>query len=105
MINKENYFWIFCVLIVFIFLWLFSSVLLPFVVGLVIAYILNPSLLKLKGYGLGHKFSVSFLLLISFVLFLGTFIFLVPLFVHQFGNLVEKLPEIFDKNLSFILTY
>ena len=105
MINKKNYFWLICGSIIFVFLWFASSILLPFIVGLLIAYILNPSLVKLKQYGLGHKFSVSILLLMSFFFFVGIFLFLVPLFVQQFSNLIEKMPEVYDKSLNFALTY
>lgn len=105
MVDKNRYFWLIWSIIFFIFLWLASDILLPFVVGVIIAYILNPSLLKLKKLGLGHKLSVSILLLISFVIFVGTFLFLVPLFIEQFSNLIEKIPAFIDNNYNFVLTY
>ena len=105
MVDKNRYFWLIWSIIFFIFLWLASDILLPFVVGVIIAYILNPSLLKLKKLGLGHKLSVSILLLISFVIFVGTFLFLVPLFIEQFSNLIAKMPAVFDNNYNFVLTY
>jgi len=105
LVNKNRYFWLVWGVILFAFLWLAADILLPFVVGVIIAYILNPSLLKLKKHGLGHKLSVSILLFISFIIFVGTFLFLVPLFIEQFSNLIEKMPAVFDNNYNFVLTY
>ena len=87
----------------FIFLWLISEILLPFIMGFFIAYILSPSLDKLKGIGIGHQFSVSILVLISLLFFLGTFIFLIPLFIQQFDLLFEKFPGIIDKNFIWLI--
>ena len=41
-----------------VFLWLASSILLPFIIGIILAYILNPLVLKLEDIGLGHLVSV-----------------------------------------------
>jgi len=105
LVDKNRYFWLIWGVVFFAFLWLASDILLPFVVGVIIAYVLNPSLLKLKKLGLGHKLSVSILLLISFVIFVGTFLFLVPLFIDQFSNLIKKMPVVLDNNYNFVLTY
>ena len=102
MLNRKKILLI-TIFISFIFLWLVSEVLLPFIMGFFIAYILSPSLDKLKGIGIGHQFSVSILILISLIFFLGTFIFLIPLFIQQFDLLFEKLPEIFDKNFIWLI--
>ena len=102
MLNRKKILLI-TIFISFIFLWLVSEVLLPFIMGFFIAYILSPSLDKLKGIGIGQQFSVSILILISLIFFLGTFIFLIPLFIQQFDLLFEKFPEIFDKNFIWLI--
>ena len=102
MLNRKNILLI-TIFISFIFLWLVSEILLPFIVGFLIAYILSPSLDKLKGIGIGHQFSVSILVLISLMFFLGTFIFLIPLFIQQFDLLFEEFPGIIDKNFIWLI--
>lgn len=102
MLNRKNILLI-TIFISFIFLWLVSEILLPFIMGFLIAYILSPSLDKLKGIGIGHQFSVSILVLISLIFFLGTFIFLIPLFIQQFDLFFEKFPGIIDKNFIWLI--
>ena len=101
--RKINYFWFIVIVILFAFLWLVSEILVPFIVGILLAYVLNPSLLKLKKMGLNHYFSVFILLMLSFLLFFSSFIFMIPLFIKQFNFLLEKVPFILDKNLNLFL--
>ena len=74
-INKNNIILIFALLFL-IFLWLASAILLPFLVGIMLAYILNPLVIKMESIGLGHLLSVLAALLISLLFFFGGFIFL-----------------------------
>ena len=71
-INKNNIILIFALLFL-IFLWLASAILLPFLVGILLAYILNPLVTKMESIGLGHLLSVLAALLISFAIFLWRF--------------------------------
>ena len=57
LLNKNNIVFLY-VLLFLAFLWLVSAILLPFIVGILLAYILNPLVIKLESIGLGHLFSV-----------------------------------------------
>ena len=67
MLKKNNIILIFTLLFL-VFLWLASAILLPFVVGMLLAYILNPLVIKMESIGLGHFISVLTALLISLLL-------------------------------------
>ncbi len=102
MLNNKNNYLIISILLFIAFLWLASSILLPFLMGLILAYVLNPIVIKLEKIGLGHFLSVSIALIISICFFLGGFIFLIPVLLDQLNDIIIKLPIIYNKILSFI---
>lgn len=102
MLNYKNNYLIISILLFIAFLWLASSILLPFLMGLILAYVLNPLVIKLEKIGLGHFLSVSIALIISICFFLGGFIFLIPVLLDQLNDIIIKLPIIYNKILSFI---
>lgn len=102
MLNNKNNYLIISILLFIAFLWLASSILLPFLMGLILAYVLNPLVIKLEKIGLGHFLSVSIALIISICFFLGGFIFLIPVLLDQLNDIIIKLPIIYNKILSFI---
>ena len=101
MILKKNNIILIFALLFLVFLWLASAILLPFVVGILLAYILNPLVIKMESIGLGHLFSVIIALLISLLFFFGSFIFLIPLCIQQFSIIISKFPLIYDQLLYF----
>ena len=102
MLNYKNNYLIISILLFIAFLWLASSILLPFLMGLILAYVLNPLVIKLEKIGLGHFLSVSIAIIISICFFLGGFIFLIPVLLDQLNDIIIKLPIIYNKILSFI---
>ena len=99
--NKTNIIYI-SILFFIIFLWLASSILLPFIMGILLAYVLNPLVNKLKNLGLGHQFAVLIALIVSLCFFFGGFIFLIPLLLDQISNIIIKFPLIYEKILFYI---
>lgn len=73
-------------------LWLFSPVLLPFVVGLAIAYLLDPAVDRLELFGLPRwAATAAALTLFGLTAFLALLL-LVPLIQAQIAHLVDVLP-------------
>ena len=70
--------------------------------GIILAYILNPLVLKLEDIGLGHLISVLIALLLSLCFFLGGFIFLIPVLLDQLNDIFLKISLIYEKVLYFI---
>jgi predicted PurR-regulated permease PerM len=101
LLNKNNIISLF-ILLFLVFLWLASEVLLPFILGILIAYILNPLVIKLESLGFGHLFSVLIALFISLCFFFGGFIFLIPVCIQQFSIIILKLPLIYEQLLFII---
>ena len=81
-----------------------SSVLMPFVAGLTIGYLLDPLADRLERLGLrrlGATILILFLFLVAIVLLT---IMLVPVLVHQFTALLDNLPGLASKLQDLILS-
>jgi predicted PurR-regulated permease PerM len=76
-------------------LWLFRGILLPFIVGLALAYLLNPVVTTLQRTGLGRGFSTAIVLLAAISLVVGLFLLVVPLIIQQITGLIQLLPDYF----------
>jgi predicted PurR-regulated permease PerM len=75
---------------------LFSSILLPFVVGMAIAYFLDPVADRMESKGLSRGGSTCLILLTFFVAAITLLLLLIPLLqtqVIEFVNLVPKIVE------------
>lgn len=91
-IGRRLAFWIGAALFFIFFLYLFSSILLPFVVGIVVAYFLDPVADYLERLGLS-RLAATILILCCFILILvmGAII-LVPLLTSQLADFISKAP-------------
>lgn len=70
----------------------FRPILLPFVVGLILAYLLNPVVNWLQKIRIGRSWAAMLVLSGVIVLLVGLLLALVPLVVAQIGGLIARLP-------------
>lgn len=75
------------------FLHLVSAILLPFVVGMGLAYMLDPLADKLEAKGMGRTAATAIISGVFFIMGTGALIVLVPILIEQLGNLVRELPD------------
>ena len=71
---------------------LLKDVLLPFVVGMVIAYFLNPVADRLERAGLGRMAAAGLIVLAVGILLIAALVFLVPFAANQLRILAETMP-------------
>lgn len=76
---------------------LLSDVLLPFVVGMAIAYFFDPLADRLEDIGLSRTLATSAILLSFFVAAFGVLALLVPLLQDQLIALARLLPQVVDR--------
>jgi len=87
-------FWLAVIVLAFVALGLLQSILLPFVAGIVIAYILAPAVARLERWGLGRSLA-SLIVLIAFLIGVALVLtLLVPLIQSQVVALVAKVPAL-----------
>ncbi len=70
-----------------------GSTLTPFIVCLVLAYMLDPLVDMLEKHGLGRNLAAFLVCAVAIVLFLALFTFLVPLIVSQAIALAKAMPD------------
>jgi len=91
--SKQAAYWLAALTFFMIVVWLFSSILLPFVVGAAIAYFLDPPTDKLEARGLSRTLSTSIIISTCFVLIILTTLLLIPVLHSQISGFAERLPD------------
>lgn len=101
-LKRQVFFWL-AILVFFIaFLFLFSSILLPFIAGMAIAYFLDPVADRLERLGLSRTMA-TLVILIGFVLvFALALTILIPVIVTQFTDFVQQVPGYVQQLQHFI---
>jgi predicted PurR-regulated permease PerM len=76
-------------------LWIFRGILLPFVVGAALAYLLNPLVNQLQRWRFKRVWATLVVLLSIIVIIVGLFVMLVPMISQQVIGLVQRAPSLF----------
>jgi predicted PurR-regulated permease PerM len=84
--------WIAFFIVLMLALWIFRGILLPFVVGATLAYLLNPLVNQLQKWRFSRGWATAVVLLSVVAIILGLFFMLVPLVGQQVGGLIQRLP-------------
>lgn len=83
-------------------IWFLGDVLAPFIIALILAYILQGLVTTLVGWKIGRKWAV----LITFTAFIGLIVslsvFIVPLILAQVAAVVTDLPEILGRGEALL---
>lgn len=90
-------FWIFVFFATAGLIWLFQGVLAPFLLGMVIAYLLNPVVTSLQQNGLPRWASVLLVLFIFLAIMVLALAITIPLLGREVAQITEILPSLFDK--------
>ena len=95
-LRQRMTFWIGGLVVAFVLLYVLSAMLAPFVVGMVLAYFLDPLADKLEATGLSRTLATSVLTaaFFAFVILLG--MLLLPVLQGQILGFVERLPVYAD---------
>jgi predicted PurR-regulated permease PerM len=92
-VERHIAFWVAAVLVFAGLLWLLHPILLPFVVGAALAYLLDPLANRLVKRG-ASRLVAALLILGGFVLvFVGVFVVAVPVLANQLSAFIKHLPE------------
>jgi predicted PurR-regulated permease PerM len=85
-------FWIAAFLVFVGLLWLLHPVLLPFVVGAALAYLLDPLAERLTRHGMSRLVAALIILAAFVVVFAGLFVLVVPVLAAQLTAFVDNVP-------------
>ena len=90
-------FWIGAFALLMLLLWLFSGVLLPFILAAVIGYLLDPVVSGLQKLGIRRGFGTLLVLALGLLVIALIFVLIVPVLGHQLSGFVQSLPDILNK--------
>ena len=97
LIRRQVLFWSVAAFVAVLLLWLFSGILLPFVLGMVIAYFLDPVADWLERHGVSRLWATVLILGLFVLIFAGVLVILVPVIANQIGGLATRVPEYVDR--------
>ena len=96
MTDTRRWFWLGGVVLVCLFVWLLHSILTPFLVALLLAYMGDPLADRLEKLKLSRTMSVVTVFLLFTLIFMGLLLVLVPMLAKQLYRLYELAPQILD---------
>ena len=90
-------FWVGAAAVFLLFLWLLNDILLPFVVGIVVAYFLDPVVRRLQQLGLSRTMATTAVTIVAALLTVAVVMAILPPLFGQVQALVVKAPEYIAK--------
>ena len=97
LIRRQVMFWSIATVLFVLLLWLFSGILLPFVLGMVIAYFLDPVADFFERRGLSRVMATTLILVLFAAIFIAAVLIVVPVVGGQIANFAAKVPDYIDR--------
>jgi predicted PurR-regulated permease PerM len=93
MIHRRHLtFWILTLVVFMFLLWLLSEILLPFVAGLALAYLLTPMADRLERFGMNRTLAALLIVSLVVLTFILLALLLVPILSEQAAALIASIP-------------
>jgi predicted PurR-regulated permease PerM len=103
LLQREVAIWMAAFAVLVLFVWLFSSILLPFVAGLVLAYFLDPVADRLEKMGMSRLWATLVILAVFILLFVVALLIVVPLLAGNLTEFLDKAPDYARKLQQLII--
>jgi predicted PurR-regulated permease PerM len=91
-LKRHILFWLGVLVGFIIFLWFFSSILLPFVAGMALAYFLDPVADWLERRGLSRTMATIVILVCFVTIFALALMLVIPIIISQFTQFAAAIP-------------
>jgi predicted PurR-regulated permease PerM len=93
-LRRQVQFWLISLAVFCVFLFVFSGVLLPFVAGMAVAYLLDPVCDRLESLGMRRMWATLTILLAFIFILVLFFILLLPVLGNQLALFLENFPDL-----------
>ena len=103
-IRQQAKYWGIAALVFLALMYLLGNVILPFVLGMAVAYMLDPVADRLQSWGLSRILSVILISLGMVIVFLLMALLVLPTLIQQTAGLVETAPQLFRNFEAFLTT-
>ena len=102
LLKRQIFFWMAFLAGFIAFLYVFSSILLPFLAGMAIAYFLDPVADRLERLGLSRTMATVLILIAFIVIFALSLMLVIPVLVGQFTDFAQRLPEYVEQLRAYL---
>lgn len=102
-VRDQARYWGIAAAVLFLLLWFFGDVLLPFLVGGAIAYFLDPVADRLQRMGLSRVMATSVISILALLLVVLLILSVIPTLIGQLTALVNAAPDIAQKLQAFLI--
>lgn len=104
-IRRQAAFWLLAAAVFIAFLYVFSSILLPFLAGMILAYFLDPVADWFERLGLS-RLAATIVILVGFLLvFIIAMMIVVPVLASQLADFIGRLPDYFSRLQTLITQF
>ncbi|MBC2773500.1 AI-2E family transporter [Rhizobium sp. AQ_MP] len=103
-LRRQVLFWLLTLAVFIAFLMLFSSILLPFIAGMALAYFLDPVADRLERIGLSRLMATIVILVSFVVVFVLSLMIIIPVLASQMNDFIQRVPGYVTQLQSFIAT-
>jgi predicted PurR-regulated permease PerM len=86
-------FWVAMAAIFLLLLWLLNDILLPFVVGMVVAYFLDPVVVRLQRLGMSRTWATTSVTILAVLITVGVAMAILPPLFSQLQSLILSFPD------------
>ncbi len=91
-VQRQIGFWLLAIAVLIVFLYVFRSILLPFVAAMAIAYLLDPLADRLEKLGMSRLLATLAILILAVLTFLLILLLILPVLGQQIAALLAELP-------------
>jgi predicted PurR-regulated permease PerM len=96
-LERQVMFWVAALAVLIALIWLLSGILLPFVAGMALAYLLDPLARRAGQLGIGRGLSALIIVVVVIVALVVIVMITAPLIADQFVAFMDKLPGYFTR--------
>jgi len=101
-LQRQLTFWIAALVLFGACLWLLSPVLMPFIAGMVLAYLLDPLTRQVERSGLGRGASAAIVILLIIVIVVTIVMAVAPILAEQLFAFVDSIPKYIERLQALI---
>jgi predicted PurR-regulated permease PerM len=92
-LRTQVMFWLGALVFLLLFLWVFSDILLPFILGMALAYLLDPLADWLERIGMNRFWATITIVVLTVLVLALVALIVIPLLVAQLAGFLERLPS------------
>lgn len=101
-VREQVKYWGIALAVLVVVLWFMGNILLPFVLGAAVAYLLDPLADRLERLGLSRTMATAIITLAAILLFVIMALLVVPTLINQTANLIETAPTLITNFTAFL---